>query len=62
MRVHISFGRTRHARLDGPPTSVLWALGMVLTFALALCATLTASVSRLDSASVRSFVRVLLDQ
>ena len=33
---------------------------MVLTFALALCVTLTASVSRLDSAGVRSFVRCYL--
>jgi hypothetical protein len=62
MRVHVSFSRTRHARLDGPPTSVLLALAMVLAFAFALCATLTASVSRFDSAGVRSFVRVLLAQ
>jgi hypothetical protein len=40
----------------------LLALAMVLVFAFALCATLTASVSQLDSAGLRSFVRVLLAQ
>ena len=60
MRVHVSFGRTRHARLDGPPASVLLALGMVLAFALTLCVTLTAGVSELDPARVTSLVRDLL--
>lgn len=56
MRVHVSFGRTRHARLDGPPAWVLLALGMVLAFALALCATLTATLSHLDPAVLKSVV------
>jgi hypothetical protein len=62
MRVHVTFGRTRHARFDGPPVSVLLALAMVLAFALSLSATLTAAFGRLDSATVKWLVGGLFAQ
>jgi hypothetical protein len=60
MRVQVSFGRTRHARFEGPPASVLVALAMVLVFALSLSVTLTGAMSRLDTGSAKSLVNHLL--
>jgi hypothetical protein len=59
MKVQVSFGRTRHARFDGPPASVLLALAMVLVFGLSISVTVTGVLSRLDTGSAKSLVHHL---